>query len=578
MGIFQQKIIDFFLKAVQKIKYILQYSCINQKSLLKYQKIIILFTINIALISFSCDIFAQNIDNRCSAISKSKTKLILRDLNIGKFDITELSFCQKRSYNLFIELIKINPDYLIYADDTIKSDQLFIKSYVKEYPEILKYITFDLRLNKIFFKEIAQIYPDALEYAAIAILDNNAFMRDLIDINSKNFLYASERLRGDFEFVLSVVRKDGDNLKYASDKLRDNRKIVIAAINSYLPAANYASFRLKNKDEDIKNLLKSFQNAKFLNNIESFLRNQYSGILVGPNGSRGYRIVNQAKYLKQKALINKDDYLRWRSVSKSKDDNKIFITATDLKRMSWKFDLKEYPKLTKKIDKILNKYLDKKTADGLFVTSMWQISKNPEILVIDLDLVRNIRNIYNKSTNSNTSYVTLIAFTSDTTNDDNINDVKQNGEEEIFSIEDKKDKAIESVDNKEKKGVLKKMRNILTKKISKDKELPEDENLKSQIDKTNNINNAINKEWFITIISSNFDVDLKNNILFEDNRKSYEFWDIYNQNNLKDPAIIFKVEDRNSEYFEIFFRQINNRYYKLYKGGGYNFDILKSAL
>ena len=67
-------------------------------------------------------------------------------------------------------------------------------------------------------------------------------------------------------------------------------------------------------------------------------------------------------------------------------------------------------------------------------------------------------------------------------------------------------------------------------------------------------------------------------LLFEDNHKSYEFWDIYNQNNLKDPAIIFKVEDRNSEYFEIFFRQINNRYYKLYKGGGYNFDILKSAM
>ena len=574
MSILQQKIIKFCLKVNQNIKYAYQYSYINHKLSLKYQKLAIFCAVNITLLSYLGNASAQNIDNRCNPVSKSEARSILNDLNIGKFDITELNFCQRRSYNLFIELIKLNPDYLIYADESIRSNQLFIKRYVKQYPEILKYITFNLRLNKLFFKEIAQIYSHSLEYAAITILDNNAFMKDLIDINSGNFLYASERLRNDFNFTLEAVKKDGDNLKYASDKLRDNKKIVIAAINSYLPAVNYASFRLRNKNENIRNLLKSLQDAKFLNNIGSFLRGQYSGIAVGPGGARGYRIVNKAKYLKKEPIINKDDYLRWRYVSKSSDNDKIFITTTDLKRMSWKFDLKKYPKLTKKIDKILNKYLDKKTADTMFITSLWQISENPEILVIDLNLVRNSRNIYNKSTDSNTSYVTLIAF-ADNKEANSVSINQSNSSIELNKGIDNDPE--ESAKNKKGKSVLSKVRNIFSRKKSDKNEAEVND---AEIGEEKDIDDISrkNKEWFVTVINSSFDIDLRSNILFEDNHKSYEFWDIYNQNNLKDPAIVFKVEDRNSEYFEIFFRQINNQYYKLYKGGGYNFDILKSAI
>ncbi len=543
-----------------RIKYFLFFSIISYFALFPF---------------LSSNLSAQNLDNSCHSISQKQANQIINDLNIGRFAIEELNRCQKRSYNLFSKLIKINPDNLIYADDIIKSDPLFIKSYVEQYPEILKYITSDLRLDDLFFKSIAQIYSKSLEYVAESLLDNNAFMRDLVDINPKNFKYASDRLHNNFEFVLYAMQKDGEMLKYASETMKDNEEIVIKSFESYLPAINYASFRLKNRSDKIRETLKFYSEYKPLDDMEVFLDDKYAGIRVGPNGVRGYRIVNQAKYLKKEAVINKEDYLKWRHVSGSSDKNSIFITTTDLRRMFWKFDLQEYPNLIKEIDKILNKYIDKKTADSMFLISLWQVLEDPQLFVIHLELLRDVRNVYNKSNNANTSYMTLIAFNETILIDEDGKKDKDGDGKKDKDGDGKKDKDGDGKKDKDgdgrKEGALSRIKDI----FSRNNPLKSDDNMKEKDKNISESNNNIkqeNKKWILTIINSDLDIDLRNNILLKNNHKSYEFWDIYSKDKSKNPALIFKVRDRNSEYFEIFFKQKNNIYYKLYRGGGYSFD------
>ena len=79
------------------------------------------------------------------------------------------------------------------------------------------------------------------------------------------------------------------------------------------------------------------------------------------------------------------------------------------------------------------------------------------------------------------------------------------------------------------------------------------------------------RDWVLTIIDSEMDVDSQNNILLKNGHKEYDFWDIYNNDKDKYSNLIFRVTDKNSEYFEIFSKQYDNHYKPVFTGGGYNF-------
>lgn len=64
--------------------------------------------------------------------------------------------------------------------------------------------------------------------------------------------------------------------------------------------------------------------------------------------------------------------------------------------------------------------------------------------------------------------------------------------------------------------------------------------------------------WKMSVVEVIFDNEIKVDVAFENGHKRYVFWDIINDN--KNPQIIFKVEDKFKNHFEIFTKQSGGKY------------------
>ena len=66
-------------------------------------------------------------------------------------------------------------------------------------------------------------------------------------------------------------------------------------------------------------------------------------------------------------------------------------------------------------------------------------------------------------------------------------------------------------------------------------------------------------KWSLTVVETILDNDIKTDISYREGHKKYILWDFYQFNeNDKNLKLIFKVEDRFNEYFEIFSANQNN--------------------
>ena len=481
----------------------------------------------------------------CQELDPKAVKQVISDIQARKYSTSELSNCQSRSYRLFEILMTINPDLLQYAHISIRNNDTFIKNYIKSYHQILEHISDSLKSDPLFFKHAIKLYEKALQYADDTLLDNRQFMKYAVAFNAKNFIYASARLRNDQDFTKFAVKIDGRVLKYASEEMQTEPKVVLDAIKSYSIASEY-DLETTRRDGDIREVAKE-SDYTFLIAIESFLQKNYAGTPIGPNGSRGYRIVNQAKLLDQDPIINRKDFFQWRYWWKNNKNLGNIVSVGKLKNLSWKQDLQEYPNLSKKINYILKKYLNQNTINAMTLTSLWQVSNNPEILVFKIYLLRSIENSYNKLNINNTSYLIGIAQADKVVDPllDNISNI--NNDQTI----------------------------PLNKELKEDLSINDLANINELINDKNNLEdqkNSQKRKWFVSVIDTNLDINLANNIILKNNHKEYQFWDVYVDEEQKNTNIIFKVTGKNSEYFDIFSKQHNNLYKSIYKGGGYNFN------
>lgn len=76
----------------------------------------------------------------------------------------------------------------------------------------------------------------------------------------------------------------------------------------------------------------------------------------------------------------------------------------------------------------------------------------------------------------------------------------------------------------------------------------------------------VNKEWKLTIIEVIFDREIKADVAYEDGQKKYVLQDLYIKNKAdKNPKLIFRVDDKFTEYFEIFEEQRGGKYKMIYR-------------
>jgi hypothetical protein len=74
------------------------------------------------------------------------------------------------------------------------------------------------------------------------------------------------------------------------------------------------------------------------------------------------------------------------------------------------------------------------------------------------------------------------------------------------------------------------------------------------------------KKWNMTIVEVIIDSEVRTNLAFSNGHKKYALWDLYTTDYKdKNPKIIFKVEDKFNQYFEIFEEQSGGKYQMVYR-------------
>jgi hypothetical protein len=76
----------------------------------------------------------------------------------------------------------------------------------------------------------------------------------------------------------------------------------------------------------------------------------------------------------------------------------------------------------------------------------------------------------------------------------------------------------------------------------------------------------IDNKWEMTVVEVIFDSEVEVKIDYKNGHKKYILWDLY-KSSKKDPnpKVIFKVEDRFDEYFEIFYEENHGKYELIYR-------------
>lgn len=196
-------------------------------------------------------------------ITKEKRDLILKDIELGNFDLYLASEelkddeiivkrCIKKSNEYYefiserlkkdrgftIELVRSNCFIFRYLDDDYKNDEVIVQIALKEYAPLIIYAGEKFKKDKKFILEV-------MKYTKITIA---SYLDDF------NVL-----LKKDKDFMLSILKIDGKNLKYASEDLKDDKKVVLEAFKQDFRSLSYASQNIrqdKNFLYEIKDLLR----------------------------------------------------------------------------------------------------------------------------------------------------------------------------------------------------------------------------------------------------------------------------------------------------------------------------------
>ncbi len=76
----------------------------------------------------------------------------------------------------------------------------------------------------------------------------------------------------------------------------------------------------------------------------------------------------------------------------------------------------------------------------------------------------------------------------------------------------------------------------------------------------------VDKEWRLSIVEVIFDNEIKADVAYENGQKKYILQDLYVENKFdKNPKLLFRVEDKFKEYFEIFSEQKGGKYKMIYR-------------
>jgi hypothetical protein len=399
-------------------------------------------------------------------------------------------------------------DIIDHADYCLKQNAQFIFKAAVIEPSCLQKASDLIKLNQDFIFRIFKINPKILEAIDDKLKQDPDFMIKILRLNTDdNFYpikYAAANLLDNESFMREAVAINEQNYFYASDKIKDTPSIaeIVFKANGLMIAA--ASEDIKHNLNLVKIAVKSNPDAmQFLDQEmkRKLLKSGYKPPKTS-NSDVSYKIIEsfiRDNYFQAK--LEDGSYIIGNS-AKFMPKNQILVNHNYLSkwqeiRSSGKYKLKIIDNKDRPWKKDFTKFPD-------------LIKKIEEFLLrqnLDSNAIEELE----------TKYLWVI-----------------------------------------NKGPLTLVFNLYKLKPAIDADLGIEYNNLTSI---TIIAKKTSSKWIFSIVNSIIAKEIKMDIAYKNGYKEYEIWDIYKTNkNDKNPKIIFKIEDRFKQYFEIFSGDKNSEY------------------
>jgi hypothetical protein len=411
------------------------------------------------------------------------------------------------------EVAKKNPNVIENLPECLKQDRTLIFKVLLIDKSQFQNVSENLHEDKIFIKRIIKADPEILKYVAPEVRADPYFMEEAIYINRDALKYSSWALLDNKLFMKKMIDLDADNYKFASDRIKSLEDFARPALEDNGLLLEFAPPNVKSNKEFVKIAINSDKNA--------------------------------IKFANPKLAL----------------DQELIELATDKDPLPSPADLENY---------LHKNYVEqhKKKNLGELITNKAKFFKNAQI--IDRNFITKWRKTYNLEKVEIGELQELWS----------LNPAEQRNHKNLWT-DDFKD--YPELVNRIEKFFAK--RHILPESINdlrttflwkiKDKPLTlafniyglaptTDEILSQEFSNVTSITAIAQfqqKKWRLSIVDVIFNREIKIDATYENGHKKYTIWDLYKINEKdKNPKLIFKVEDRICDYFQIFAEQPNGRY------------------
>ena len=419
------------------------------------------------------------------------------------------------------EKIKDNRNFVKNLSYCEKSNRQLISELIDLDYRYFEYADASIKNDDEFIKRFVLKIPQIMEYASDRILDDEFFMYTASRLYPEILKYASLRLLDNKIFMSKMIKKRAHNFVYASQRLQNNYDVVLLAVKENGEMLKYASDNMRSNKNIVEEAVKSYTPAINFATMVMQKDLTISDIADSIDYSfvSGFDFFLEDNYsglsvgpggIRGYRIVNRGKFFYDRNLF----DHPYVIRWESASNKSGKNNLREY--------KIIS-------GRGSFIGWKTDLNEFPKLIQKIEELFK--ENQLDQNTIDSLSLTSLwkisykpeiIAFN-------------------LYLLRDMKDQYLR----------------------------PNFANVTSFTAIA--VNTGDN--WKVTVIHSIFDVDMEIDVRFKNGHERYIIWDLYQSSEYDiNSKVLFKIEGKDSEYFELFVKQPNDKYISFYSGGGYNVD------
>jgi len=419
------------------------------------------------------------------------------------------------TFQILQQVKKKNPDAIKSLPACFKSDRKLILKVSLIDPTQFQNASDILKEDENFVRRLLKVSPDILKYASPKLLSDPDFMERATYLSRNALQYADPKLLNNKLFMKKMIVIDSKNYAFAADRLKEIPEYAEIAFTDNGALLAFAPEKIKSDRSLVEIAIKS--NSSAIEFASEKLKED----------KELKKLAEVKTSIKSKEEL--EDFLRKNYVVEKKKKN-LGMTIGNQGKFFLKYQIIDRNYVTKWQRRLDSN--DENITEGMRLISA--DSRNYPILWKEdfhnhPDLIKKIENFFLKHRiDQNT-----------------INNLSVT---HLWKIKSKP---------------LTFAFNLYLLRDSKDADLGSGF---SDITSLTAIVEKQNKRWEMTVVEVIFDSETKVDVSYQSGHKKYIVWDLYkNDNDDKNPKIIFKVEDHFKEYFEIFEEQKGGKYQMIYR-------------